>query len=429
MANVINMPKLGFDMAEGTLVKWVKQEGEAVEKGELIAEIETDKATVEVETPYSGTVRKLVVSEGSSVPVSMPIAVIGAQDEEIDFDSLIGEATVETEIAARGEMTHLGQESVTPSPPAAQVIAPPPASTTLPVNGFPQGVRASPLARRISRENQIDLGKVRGSGPQGRIVKRDIEAYLTSPASATPALSLSPTMLENGQPHSDKVIPLTRLRKAIGRRMLQSTQELPQFYVTHQYNLDELMDVRKQVNLMLADSEEKLSVNDFILKATALTLRQFPNLNASLDGDHVVHHGRVNLGVAVSVEGGLLTVVCADADQKSIRQISKEIGDKAGRAREGKVHTNDISGSTFSVSNLGMFDVSHFTAIINPPEAAILAVGSAMQVPVVQENELVVGWRMNATLTTDHRVSDGAEAARFMQALAHYLENPLSLMI
>lgn len=429
MADVINMPKLGFDMAEGTLVKWVKQEGESVEKGELLAEIETDKATVEVESPYSGTVRKHVVSEGSSVPISMPIAVVGSPDEKIDFDALLGNVKVSGEVPAQAAVGETSVERMASPHPEMTKIVPPPISTTPPPNGFPQGVRASPLARRISRENQVDLSDLSGSGPQGRIVKRDIEAYLASGTSAATLNSRSPKVVENGQRPVDKIFPLTRLRKAIGRRMRQSTQDLPQFYVTHQYDLGELMEVRKQVNSMLAESGEKLSVNDFILKAAALSLRQFPNLNASLDGDQVLQHGRVNLGVAVSVEGGLLTVVCTDADQKSLRQISKEVGEKAGRAREGKVHPDDISGSTFSVSNLGMFDVSHFTAIINPPEAAILAVGSAMQVPVVDQDGLAIGWRMNATLTTDHRVSDGAEAAQFMQALAHYLENPLSLMI
>jgi pyruvate dehydrogenase E2 component (dihydrolipoamide acetyltransferase) len=210
--------------------------------------------------------------------------------------------------------------------------------------------------------------------------------------------------------------------------MVQSKVEFPQFFVTHEYDVAALMDLRQQVNALLPQGE-KTSINDYIIKATALALREFPNLNASLNGDAVVRHGAVNVGNAVAVEGGLLTVVCKDADQKSLRQISIEVKDMAGRVRAGKVKPEDIEGSTFSISNLGMYDVEHFIAIINPPEAAILAVGSALEVPVVENGEIKPGWRMKATISVDHRVSDGAEAAQFMQALAKYLEEPLRLMI
>jgi len=224
------------------------------------------------------------------------------------------------------------------------------------------------------------------------------------------------------------VIPINRLRAAIGRRMTEVKQTVPHFYVTHEYDMAPVMDLRKQVNAML-EGEGKLSVNDFLVKAVALTLRQFPNLNASLQGDTIVQHGHVNVGVAVAVEGGLLTVVCKDTDLKSLRQISMEVRGMAARARDGKVKPDDIEGSTFSVSNLGMFDVENFIAIINPPEAAILAVGSALEVPVVKNGEIVPGYRMKATISVDHRVSDGAEAARFLQALEVYLVEPVRLML
>jgi pyruvate dehydrogenase E2 component (dihydrolipoamide acetyltransferase) len=212
--------------------------------------------------------------------------------------------------------------------------------------------------------------------------------------------------------------------------MVQSKQQVPHFYVTHEYDMAQLAEMRKQVNEMLPE-DEKISVNDFIIKAVALTLREFPNLNAALDekNNEVVQYGQVNIGVAVAVQGGLLTVVCRDADQKSLRLISREVREKAGRAREGKVRPEDIEGSTFSISNMGMFDVEHFIAIINPPEAAILAVGSAVEVPVVRNGEIVPGVRMKATISVDHRVSDGAEGARFMQSLEKYLQEPLRLMI
>jgi pyruvate dehydrogenase E2 component (dihydrolipoamide acetyltransferase) len=210
--------------------------------------------------------------------------------------------------------------------------------------------------------------------------------------------------------------------------MVEAKQQVPHFYVTHEYRMEAVMEMRKQINDMLPEGE-KLSVNDFLVKAVALALREYPNLNASLDGDKVIHHGAVNVGNAVAVENGLLTVVSKNADQKSLRQISIEVREMAGRVREGKVKSEDIEGSTFSISNLGMFDVEHFIAIINPPEAAILAVGSAQEVPVVEDGEIKPGWRMKATISVDHRVSDGAEAAKFMQALAKYLEEPLRLMV
>ncbi len=423
MANVITMPKLGFDMAEGTLIGWVKKEGESIEKGELLAEIETDKATVEVESLYTGTVRKLLVSAGAIVPINMAIAVIGTPDEEIDFDSLLGDSAPTDEAPAAAEAPATDEEP----PAAADTPSAISAAGTPADRQLPDGVRASPLARRIAEENQVDVRQITGSGPQGRIVKQDVLDFIAngSVATATPAAIATaiPVSAE------DQRVPLTRLRQAISRRMTDSKQNYPHFYVTHEFDLDKLMETRKQANATLADGGEKLSVNDFIIKATALALRQYPNLNASLGENEVIRHGHINIGVAVAVEKGLLTVVSHDADHKTLRQISQEIKDKAGRARSGKVRPDDIDGSTFSISNLGMFDVEHFIAIINPPEAAILAVGSANQVPVAKDGQLAVGWRMKATVSVDHRVSDGAEAAQFMQALADYLENPLVMML
>jgi pyruvate dehydrogenase E2 component (dihydrolipoamide acetyltransferase) len=277
----------------------------------------------------------------------------------------------------------------------------------------------------MAQENNIALVSVSGTGPDGRIVKRDIKAYLASPSVGVPTLGV----VDLGPMPANQVVPLSRLRGAIGRRMTQSKVELPHFYVTHAYDVAALLDVRKQVNTLLDGSGEKISINDFIVKAVALALRQYPNLNASLDGENIIRHGHVNVGVAVAVENGLLTVVTPDTDRKSLRMISTEIKEKAARVRTGRVHPDDITGSTFSVSNLGMFDVTHFTAIINPPEVAILAVGAAQQVPVVVNGVVKPGWRMNATVSIDHRVSDGAEAAQFMQALGRYLENPAGLLL
>ena len=441
MADVIRMPKLGFDMAEGTLIRWVVGEGETVEKGQLLAEIETDKATVEVESPFSGTVRQHLVSESAIVPVSQAIAVVGEADEEINLDELVGEEA-EPEAPAQAPAEAGQSEAPEPAkveaaPPATAPAGPPvmPVQTSASGNGqYPGGVKATPLARRVAQQKSIDLRLLQGSGPGGRIVKRDVEGFVPGgvPATANAASSSAVPALQMPDLNSvqeDQSIPLSRLRSAIGRRMTASRQEVPHFYVTSEYDLAPLLAVRKQVNAALQSSGEKLSVNDFVVKAAALALRQFPNLNAALDGDAVVHKGHVNIGVAVAVENGLLVIVAKDADRSNIRTISSEAKAMAKRARAGNVRPEDIEGSTFSVSNLGMYDVKHFVAIINPPEAAILALGSSQEVPVVEDGQIVVGQRMQATLSVDHRVSDGAEGAQFMQALGRYLENPAALLL
>jgi pyruvate dehydrogenase E2 component (dihydrolipoamide acetyltransferase) len=278
------------------------------------------------------------------------------------------------------------------------------------------------LARIIASDKKVDLSWITGTGPGGRIVRRDIDTALVG------GTNLQSSILNSQSPAMDQTVSMSKLRQAIARRMTESKNTIPHFYVTHEYKMDPLMDLRAQFNKIVPEIE-KLSVNDFIIKAVALTLRQFPNLNASLNGNSVLRHGQVYLGVAVSVEGGLMTIVCRDADQKPLRQVAAEVKAMAGRAREGKVKPDDIEGSTFSISNLGMYDVENFTAIINPPEVAILAVGSAREVPVVEDGVVKPSWRMKATISVDHRVSDGAEAARFMQAMAVFLEEPLRLVI
>ncbi|TAK13123.1 MAG: 2-oxo acid dehydrogenase subunit E2 [Anaerolineae bacterium] len=448
MADIVTMPKLGFDMAEGTISRWAKKEGETVEKGQLLAEIETDKATVEVESQFSGVVRKLLVGEGSIVPVNQPIAIVGTADETIDVTALVGAPTGDPaptpEPAA--EPAKQPEPAAEPAPTPVATPAQPTVSVPVPAasNGdgnaagnLPGGVRATPLARRIAADKGVQLAAVSGSGPQGRIVRKDVEAALTGgiqTAGTSQTAGLNQAQLGRplplaGPPPADERVPLSRLRQAIGRRMVSAKQAAPHFYVTHEFEMENVLEMRKQANAMLEGSGEKLSVNDFIVKAVALALREFPNLNASLDGDAVLRHGRVNIGNAVAVENGLLVVVTPDADRLSLRQISLDVRDKAARARSGKVQPADVEGSTFSISNLGMYDVFEFIAILNPPEAAILAVGSALEVPVVKNGAIVPGWRMKATVSVDHRVSDGAEAAQFMQAVAKCLENPLGMVL
>ena len=401
MAETIAMPKLGFDMAEGTLVRWLKREGETVQKGEVLAEIETDKATVEVEASVAGTVRRLLVAERSTVPVGAPIAILGTPDEPIDEPP--------TSQAAAGQPTPVA------AAPARAPAAAPPVGLPLPADGnLTGGVRASPLAHRLASERGVDLKSVAGSGPEGRIVKKDVLGASAAPA----AIPAGP----------GEARPLTRLRSAIGRRMLASKQQIPHFYLTIDLDAERLADTREQLNASQPDGS-KLSVNDFIVKACALALRDVPGLNASLAGDSIVRHAQVNVGVAVAVEDGLLTVVVRDADTRPLLSIGQEIREMVGRARQGRVRPEDVEGSTFTVSNLGMFDIDHFIAIINPPEAGILAVGSLRETPVVREGQLAPGLRLKMTLSADHRVTDGAEAARWLQALRSRLEHPLSLLL
>ncbi len=288
-------------------------------------------------------------------------------------------------------------------------------------------VLATPLAKKVASSASVDLSTVRGSGPNGRITRKDVEAVLNAapaPQASMPA-PLPAAVLPTGP---DQRIPLDKLRLAIGRRLVEAKQAVPHFYVTHVVNSDAVMQLRQHYNGLLAE-DQKLSVNDFIVKAVALALREYPKLNASIDGSDLILHAHVNIGVAVAVEGGLLTVVVKDADVKSIRQISLEVREMASRARAGKVRPDDIEGSTFSISNLGMFDVESFVAIINPPEAAILAVGSVQAVPAVVDGKVAVMQQMRLTVSADHRVTDGAEAARFMQALAKNLEEPVRLVL
>jgi pyruvate dehydrogenase E2 component (dihydrolipoamide acetyltransferase) len=452
---MVTMPKLGFDMAEGTLVRWVKGEGEPVEKGNVLAEIETDKATVEVESTFSGVMFKHLVEQGTVVPVGTPIAVITAPGENPDLSNFEqadvehgGETGASTQEPAR-EMP-AGSEPKDVQPAESAPVAQAAEMEDEGEEEAPDGrMKVSPLARRMAAEMGVDLRRLKGTGPGGRIVKKDVEAAGQQPASAaTPQAAPQPDAHAAAQPTqprptvaiplpvwggqvqvpADERVPTSKLRAIIARRMSESNQTIPSFSVSHEVRTDKLLALRSEINALLPD-EQKLSVNDFVVKATAYALRQFPNLNASFGQNEIVRHGHVNIGIAVAVENGLLTIVVKDADLKPVRLISQEVKEMAGRARDGKVRPEDIEGSTFSISNLGMFDVEQFVAIINPPEAAILAVGSSKPVPVVEDGQVKVGQRMIITLTADHRVTDGAEAARFLQALAPYLEEPMRLMV
>ena len=424
MAEIIEMPKLGFDMAEGTLVKWLKAEGEKIEKGDMLADIETDKATLQVESSASGVVFKHLVEANTTVPIASPIAVITAEGEQVDLDKLLGGKT-------------------SPAAKAAQAQESQPATATPVAGGAPAGspstegefVKASPVAKAMAAEKAINLANLNGSGPGGRIVKRDVEAALQSGSSgytgqivqSSPVADINTPAQAQIIPGLDTHIPISRLRGAIGKRMQESNQNVPHFFLTRSYDVGSLIQMRKQMNEG-REKGNKVSVNDFVVRAIALALRQFPNINASISDQEIIQHGNINVGVAVALDNGLLTVVVKNADQKDLDQIGWETGQLSQRARDGKLRNEDIESSTFTISNLGMYGVEEFSAIVNPPEAAILAVGSAQEVPVVEEGILKTGWRMKATLSADHRITDGAEAARFMQHLALYLEQPWRLV-
>jgi pyruvate dehydrogenase E2 component (dihydrolipoamide acetyltransferase) len=413
VAELIAMPKLGFDMAEGTLVEWVKQVGDEVEEDDVIAIIETDKANVEV-TPFkTGVLRALLVEEGDIVPVGEPIAVLGTAAEEIDLANL----------------------GVSKEAPAVEEAPEPLAAVAVEPEAVPEAERgrvvASPVTRRMAHELGIDLTQLQGSGPSGRIVKRDLEAYLKERERAPEKPPTPPIPTPSYEPTTEEyeVVPLSPMRKTIGRRMIESKTQAPHFYVTMEIDMEAAMALRAQLNTLLPD-QTNISVNDLVIKAAAFALKEFPNLNASFAGDEIHVHSHINIGIAVAREAGLLTTVLKDCDEKSLAQIAKESKELVGRAREGRMQADDMIGGTFTLSNMGMLGVEDFVAIINPPQAAILALGAVKRVPVVNEDgALTAGTRMKATISADHRVTDGAEAARFLQVFKAILEQPMRLML
>ncbi|RME11146.1 MAG: hypothetical protein D6802_07520 [Ardenticatenia bacterium] len=465
MAVELTLPKLGFDMEEGAIAAWLKNEGDPVKKGEVVAEVETDKATVEMEAPADGVLLKILVPAGQVVPVNTPVALIGEPGEAVETTAAPTSAVAE-ESAPTPEPAPASAPAVAP---AEEVKATPVARRLAEEHGVdlsrvqgtgpggritkedvqahleqadepppPDGVKASPAARRRARELGVDIRQVPGSGPEGRIVIRDVEAFAERAAAVveTPAPAPTPAPTAPTAPAvpvqpigAAEEIPLTRMRQRIAEVMTASKAPVPHFYVTMSIDMDAAMALRQQINATLADEGIKVSVNDMIVKAAALTLRKFPNINASFAGDKIIRHGDVNVGIAVAVESGLLTVVVRNADQKSLSQIAAEARAKVQRAREGKVQPDDIGGSTFTVSNLGMYGVDSFVAVITPPEAAILAVGGVQKVPVVRNDEIVVGQVLKVTLSADHRVTDGAEAAEFLVEFKRLLENPMRLML
>lgn len=406
MSIEITMPKLGFEMQAGTIVNWLKQVGDTVEAGEPLVEIETDKATVEVEAFGSGVLTDILARPGQAIAVG---AVIGILD---------GPGRGAPEPVTAGD----NRAAVSPVPAQPAVVAAELPEPPRPEGEDDSGTRnsISPLARRMAREKGIDISAVKGTGPGGMIVKRDVLVNQVgrSAPSVSDARAASPTAIRR--------VPLSQMKKTIARRMMMSNAEVPQFYVSISIEMDRVLDLRTRYNDV--HPEQPLSINDLIVRAVALTLCHFPHLNSSYHEQELEIYEHINVGIAVALEDGLMTVVLKDADRKTFGQIAKETGAMIQRAREGKVKPEDIEGSSFTISNLGMFGIEDFCAIINPPEAAILAVGAVQTQPKYAEGKWMPCSVAKFTLTVDHRVSDGAEAARFLKALKTNLEEPVYLI-
>ena len=407
MATKVVMEALSPTMEEGRLVKWLKHEGDAVDAGDVLAEVETDKAVMELPARGDGLLRKVLVPEGATVPVGQLVAVIAAKDE--DISALVRDgagAPAPAKTPAAGPASQAPAATTPRASPAPQ----PPADAT------PARVKASPLARRIARERGVDLAVVRGSGPGGRIIKRDLEG--AAAVSAVPAPSATVAAFQD--------VPLTQIRKTIARRLVESLGPIPHFFLTVEIDMERAWDAREALNHL--GEEPRISFNDIIVKVVAQALRQHRECNAWWQGDFIRYFGDVHLGMAVAVDQGLITPVIRHANQKSLRQIALETGDLSRRARERKLKPEEYTGGTFSVSNLGMLGIHEFTAVINPPEAGIVAVGGITQQPVVEDGAVTVRRRMRITMSCDHRVIDGATGARFLQTVKRMLENPLAMV-
>src|SRR6266487_2707631 len=442
----VEMPKMGDTMEEGKILRWIKQEGDPVNKGESLAEVETDKVNIEIESFASGVLRKILVPEGASAPIGAGIALIGATDEPLP-DSLSGNGSVKASVTkemekgattsegsgqplskakgdVRGKQADLSQQASQPTSVQSPTVA-----------GSQGRVFISPIARRIAEEHQLDYSRVEGTGPNGRIIKLDIEAVLAqkqetvapSPAQL-PILEAEPASLEAGEATE---IPLTAMRRTIAKRLSQSMQTAPHFYVTSVIDTGKLADLRRQINEYAQKEPDpvKVSFNDLIVKAVAKALQRMPQVNVSFAEDRLIQKKQVHIGVAVALEEGLIVPVLRNADRLGVLDIAREARRLSEAAREGKLRPEEFSGGTFTVSNLGMFDVDSFTAVINPPESAILAVGSITPTPVALDGQVVVRDRMQVTLSSDHRAIDGAIAARFLHEVKRLLEEPFGLVL
>ena len=436
MATKVVMAQLSPTMEEGKLLEWKVQEGDSVSQGDVVAEIETDKANMDVEAMGEGVLRKILVQAGEIVPVGVLIGIIAAPDESID-DLIAGASATATEGALPATATEAPSAAAVEAPAPADVDEPPATDRTpVPAAVSPSDgrIKASPVARRIATERGIDLATIAGSGPSGRIVKADVEAALAggAPVPTVPPVAVTPSVADRPAELptpglSARVEEASQMRKAIARRLAESIGPVPHFFLTTEIDMGRALALRAELNERWPDG--KIGVNDLLLKATAEALSRHPEVNASWSGDSIVYYGSVDLGIAVAIDGGLITPVLRDASRKGLRQISIETRALIERARARKLVPEEYQGSTFSVSNLGMYEIDQFTAIINPPESGILAVGKTAEKPVVLDGEVVVRKRMRVTMSCDHRVVDGATGATFLGTFKAMLENPLEMIL
>ena len=420
MAKDILMPLLSPSMTEGTLVKWIKKVGDPVKSGDVLAEVETDKATMDLEAFDSGILRKILISEGAKVPVQTRIGIIGTKDEKIDESAPAAPAQAKAAPAAKKEEVPPAAVSATPAAPAA--------ATT----GEGQ-VKASPLARKIAREKGISLATLTGSGPGGRIVRKDVlNAPANGHAQSASGAGGGSAIYARGPIAKEGSTKLTTMRSVIAKRLLESKTTIPHFYLEIEVDAKPLLDLRAQLNDSLGtlNPPVKLSLNDFVLKAAAEAVRRVPGVNASFEGDSIRQFPDVQLSFAVAIAEGLITPIIREAQNKSLIQISGEAKALAAKAKEGKLKPEEFQGGTFTVSNLGMLGIDRFSAIINPPQAAILAIGNIVKKPVVGANDaIVVGYRQSITLSCDHRVVDGAVGAAYLKELRELIEKPALLLL
>src|SRR3954470_12362001 len=439
----ILMPALSPTMEKGNLAKWLKKEGDTVKSGDVIAEIETDKATMEVEAVDEGTIAKILVPEGTAdVPVNDVIAILAGDGEDVKAAASAGGAAVPKPAAAPAAAAAAAPAAKAP-PPAAAAPAPQ-AAPAAQANGHGR-IFSSPLARRLAKEAGIDLGRITGSGPHGRVIARDVEGAksgkgLKAPAAAPGAApAIAPAMSDKQilalfEEGSYDIVPHDGMRRTIAQRLTAATQSIPTFYLTIDCDIGRLLDAREQINAAAPKDKEKkplykLSVNDFVIKALAVALQQVPNCNVSWTEAGMVRHKHSDIGVAVAMPGGLITPIIRNAQSKSLSTISNEMKDLAARARTRKLKPQEYQGGTSSVSNLGMFGISHFTAVINPPQSTILAVGASEERAVVRNGKVEAAHIMSATLSCDHRAIDGALGAELIGAFRRLIENPVMMMV
>jgi pyruvate dehydrogenase E2 component (dihydrolipoamide acetyltransferase) len=452
--STVIMPKMGDGMEEGTLLRWLKNVGDQVDAGDPIAEIETDKVALEIEAAESGYLIQTLVNEGQTVPIGTAIAQIGAEGEAPAATAAPAAAAPAAEApkaeAPKAEAPAAAapapEAPAAPQPVAASAPAPAPVAET---EAAPQPVaradgeklRASPLVKRLAAEHDIDLSGIPGTGPGGRIVKDDLAPYLTgarpkpapaaapAPAAEAPKGEPAPVATEPGERPAGVAREMSRIRKTTGKRMSEAKEIIPHFYVVSEVDMTAAREFREMINSEIEEKESKVSFNDLVVKAAALALRDFPNLNTSLEGETLYDHENIDINIAVAIENGLIAPFLPDTDKLSLGTIARMTKDLAGRARNGGLLPDEYQGGTFTISNLGMFDVSEFVAIINPPQAAILAIGSISEVPTIVDGELAAAYKMKITISADHRITDGVEVARFLQAVKGYLEKPLRLVL